>query len=304
LSRRGLLGNLEDQRRKREACLSIEGAGVYVTPSTQVESDKRGADSILSIVLLGGLVLSLAILLAVSGLIFAQHRIPLEMRQAHNVPISIIYGALYVTFGVIIGFSAYLVLNKYTTSQTTVSNEAGAVRSLYYLAGQFPQSQRDQIQELVTSYGRAVVDEEWPLMTSGQSSPRAAALNQEITKRVDSFQPSTSPEQALYSQALQRAHELNQYRTLRLLYASEGLPPILWIVLGVLAVTIILFTYVLGMESALLHILAVAALTAGLSFTMFATIALDQPFGGDLRVSPDSFEIVLDEIEGDSQLEA
>jgi hypothetical protein len=255
----------------------------------------------LATVLLGALILSLALLLAVAGLIFAQHRISLEFRQAHNVPISIIYGALSVTFGVIIGFSAYLVLNKYSTSQTTVANEAGAVRSLYYLGGQFPQPQRDQVQGLVTSYARAVVDEEWPLMAKGQSSPQAAVLNQEITKSVYGFEPSTSPEQTLYSQAVQRAHELNQNRSLRLLYASEGLPLILWFVLGILGAMIILFTYVLGMESALLHIVTVAALTAGLSFTMFTTITLDQPFSGDLRVTPDTFEVVLNELEGDSQ---
>jgi hypothetical protein len=45
-------------------------------------------------------------------------------------------------------------------------------------------------------------------------------------------------------------------------------------------------------------------LTAGLGFTMFTTIVLDSPFGGDLRVSPDAFELVLSEIEGDSQTEA
>ena len=58
----------------------------------------------LSTVLVGGLVISLSVLLAVAGLIFVQHRVPLELRQAHNVPLGLIYGALYVTFGVIIGF--------------------------------------------------------------------------------------------------------------------------------------------------------------------------------------------------------
>ena len=188
----------------------------------------------MSTLLLGGLILSLSILLAVLGLLIAQHRIPLESRQSHNVPIGVVYGAVSVTFGVIIGFSAYLVLNKYTTSQTTEANEAADVRALYYLGGQLPQPQRDQIQDGAISYGRAVVDEEWPLMSQGQSSPRAAALNQEITKNVGGFAPSTSPEQTLYSQALQRTHELNQNRTLRLLYASKGLPPILWFVLGIL----------------------------------------------------------------------
>ncbi len=255
----------------------------------------------MSTLLLGGLILSLSILLAVLGLLIAQHRIPLESRQSHNVPIGVVYGAVSVTFGVIIGFSAFLVLNKYTTSQTTEANEAADVRALYYLGGQFPQPQRDQIQDLAISYSRTVIDEEWPLMEKGQPSPQAAALNQEITKSVDSFEPSTSSEQTLYSQALQRVHELNQNRTIRLLYASEGLPPILWFVLGFLAIMIILFSYLLGMESARLHILAVGALTAGLSFTMFTTIVLDHPFGGDLRVSPQAFEIVLSEIEGDSQ---
>jgi uncharacterized protein DUF4239 len=258
----------------------------------------------LSTLLLGGLILPLSILLAVVGLLIVHHRIPLESRQSHNVPIGVIYGAISVTFGVIIGFSAYLVLNKYTTSQTTEANEAADVRALYYLGGQFPQPQRDQIKDLAISYARAVIDEEWPLMDQGQPSPRAAALNREITKSVTGFEPSTSPEQTLYSQALQRVHELNQNRTLRLLYASKGLPPILWFVLGVLAIMIILFSYLLGMESARLHIWAVAALTAGLSFTMFTTVVLDRPFGGDLRVSPDAFELVLSEIEGDSQTEA
>jgi hypothetical protein len=185
-----------------------------------------------------------------------------------------------------------------------VVNEAGAVRALYYLAGQFPESQRDQIQGLLTSYARVVVDEEWPLMAEGQQSPQAAALNQQITKSVDSLQPSTSAEQTLYSQALQRAHELNQNRSIRLLYAREGLPPILWFVLVVLALILLLFTYFLGLESARLHVLAVAVLTLGFAFTMFTIITLDHPFGVDLRVNPETFEIVLNEMEGASQAAA
>jgi hypothetical protein len=273
---------------------------VYFASLYKTKCANEGADLIMSTFLLGGLILSLALLLAVLGLVFAQHRIPLELRQSHNVPISIIYGAISVTFGVIIGFSAFLVLNKYTTSQTTVVNEASDVRALYYLAGQFPQAQRDQIQDLATSYAKAVVDEEWPLMAQGQASPRAAELNEQITKSVNSFEPSTSPEQALYSQALQRDHELNQNRAIRLHYASKGVPPILWLVLGVLAAMIILFSYFVGMENAWLHLWAIVALTVCLVFTMFTTITLDQPFGGDLRVTPEAFEMVLSEIEADS----
>jgi hypothetical protein len=137
-------------------------------------------------------------------------------------------------------------------------------------------------------------------MGEGKPSPRAAALDQQITESIYGFQPSTSAEQTLYGQVLLRVYDLNQNRSIRLLYAREGLPPILWFVLGVLAVIILIFTYFVGMESARLHIFAVAALTAGFAFTIFTIILLDQPFEGDLRVNPDAFETVLSEIEGDS----
>ena len=86
--------------------------------------------SLLYTVLLGVVVLSLAVLAAVTGLMLAQRWIPLELRKSHNLTIGIIYAALYVTFGVIIGFSAYIALNKYTMAQQTVVDEAGTVRSI------------------------------------------------------------------------------------------------------------------------------------------------------------------------------
>ncbi|HLL38754.1 MAG TPA: hypothetical protein VK357_03705 [Rubrobacteraceae bacterium] len=42
--------------------------------------------------------------------------------------------------------------------------------------------------------------------------------------------------------------------------------------------------------------MAVAALTGGITLIIFAIIVLDRPFGGDLRVGPDAFELVLDTI--------
>ena len=69
-----------------------------------------------------------------------------------------------------VGFSAYIVLNKYNTSQNTVKSEASNVEELYWLAEQLPEPKRGEIQQLAVSYTRAVVDEEWPLMRDGQTS--------------------------------------------------------------------------------------------------------------------------------------
>lgn len=247
----------------------------------------------------GALIISLSVLLAVGGLIMVQRLVPLALRESHNAATGIIYGALYVMFGVMVDFSSYLVLNKYTASQNTVVSEAGDVVEIYQLAQQFPEPQQEKVQDLTRSYVQTVLDEEWPLMKEGQSSPRAKALASELGTSIQGFEPNTNAEQALYTQALERVHNLNQDRELRLLNVREGLPLILWVVIVTLGIIMVVFAYALGMENARLHRLTVAALAAGISCIILTIIALDHPFGGDFRVEPQAFEMTLKTIEGD-----
>ena len=96
-------------------------------------------------VLLEILVVLLSTLLAVAGLILGQRLVPLDLRESHNTAMGIIYAVLYVMFGVMLGFSVYLVLNKYVASQSAAESEAGDVRVIYRIAEQLPESKRDQI---------------------------------------------------------------------------------------------------------------------------------------------------------------
>ena len=131
-----------------------------------------------------GLILVLVVALAVAGLLLAQRRLPLELRKSHNDAISVIYGTLQVMFGVLIGFTAFLVVQKYITAQNAAASGAGDIVEIYRLADAFPQTQRDRIQELAKSYAQDVVDEEWPLMRNGQSSPRAEELFDELGRSI------------------------------------------------------------------------------------------------------------------------
>lgn len=78
------------------------------------------------------------------------------------------------------------------------------------------------------SYARVVVDEEWPLMKGGQTSTRAGTLVDDLRRSIEDFEPGTTTEQAVYAQELERVHDLDQAREIRLLNVSEGLPPVLW----------------------------------------------------------------------------
>ena len=90
-------------------------------------------------ILLGLLLISLAMLLAVAGAILAHNRIPIQLRKSHTVPLGLINGGLTVTFGVIVGFSAFLVLNKYQAAEQRVQSEAADVEEVYRYAQELPE---------------------------------------------------------------------------------------------------------------------------------------------------------------------
>jgi cytosine/uracil/thiamine/allantoin permease len=73
----------------------------------------------------GVLIVALAVLLAVAGVVLMEHQMPAETRKSHTTGLQQISAGLGAMFGVIVGFSAFLVLNKYHAAQQTVQSEAG-----------------------------------------------------------------------------------------------------------------------------------------------------------------------------------
>ena len=241
------------------------------------------------------MVVLLAVALAVVGLAVVQRLVPLPIRQAHNAATGTIYAALYVMFGVTLGFSLFLVWQQYEVAQRTAESEAADVEQLYRLAGGFPEPERGRVQDLAASYARVVVEEEWPLMRDGRTSERAGELADDLRSSIQDFESGTESEQALRSEGLTRLDDLEEARALRQLEVREGLPHIVWVVLIVGGVITVAFTFLFGMETPWLHMLAVAALTVIVSLILYTVATLEYPFDGSLRVQPDAFELVLRE---------
>jgi hypothetical protein len=199
---------------------------------------------------LGILIISLAVLLAVVGVVFMQRQMPVEARKSKNTGLQQINGGLGAMVGVIVGFSAFLVLNKYHAAQQTVRSEAADVEEIYHLAQAFPGSKREQTQGLATTYARVVVEEEWPLMREGKTSPRADAVAEELRRSIqEGYKTSTGAQEQFFAEELSVVDNLEQHRDARLINVHIGLPKILWVALVVLGTTIIGFSFLVGMES-------------------------------------------------------
>ena len=238
---------------------------------------------------------------AAGGLVLVQRLVPAELRKGHNEVAGFIYAVLGVAYAVLLGLMVVAVWEDWQAARTTASNEANEVAEIFWLAHALPQPEGRHIQALARSYAQVVVNEEWPLMKQGEASQNAWVILDGIRGSIQELDPNTDTEHVLYDQGLQRVHDLADARRERLLYAEEGLPLILWVVLVVGAVIAVGFTYLFGLENTTTHVLMVAALALIISLVLFTVAALDYPFKGDIRVGPDAFEHVLDRF-GSSKL--
>ncbi|HEV8045152.1 MAG TPA: DUF4239 domain-containing protein [Rubrobacter sp.] len=244
----------------------------------------------------GVVVVTLSVARALAGMILVGRLVPFSVRESHNANTATMFGALYVMYGLMVGFSAYLVAGQYDAAQKTVENEAGSVEEIYRLAEQLPGQERREIQGLAGSYARTVVDEAWPMMERGRRSAQAAEIGDELRRSVMAFEPRTGAEQAVYGQALTLVQDFDEYRALRLLEVREGIPSILWVVLILGGVITICFTYLFGMRTPRLHVVMVVALTVVLALVLYTIRALEYPFDGIVQVKPVAFEAFLDKI--------
>jgi Protein of unknown function (DUF4239) len=263
------------------------------------ERRKGGLLAHVPTVVLGILFILLAVSLAVAGTALVHNKVPVKLRESHTVPLGLLNVGLTGMFGIIIGLTAFLVLGEYSDAQQALQSEAGDIEEIYRLSEPLPEPKQEQIQGLATSYARVVVNEEWPLMEVGRTSPRADALIEELRRSIqEGYSTSTGAEQDFFGEALDVMDELDADREARVLAVHQRLPSILWIALVILAIATIGFSSLAGMENRRLHLWTVGILVTGITVAMFTIGVLDRPFGSDFRVEPQPFELLLHEIEG------
>jgi hypothetical protein len=193
-------------------------------------------------------------------------------------------------------------LGEYSDAQQALQSEAGDVEEIYRLAVPLTEPKQEQIQGLATSYAHVVVNEEWPLMEKDRTSPRAAALVEDLRSTIqEGYRTSTGAEQDFFGEELDVMDELDADREARVLAVHQRLPSILWIALVILSLATIGFSSLAGMENRRLHLLTVGVLAAGITVALFTIGVLDRPYGTDFRVQPQPFELLLNEIEGNSK---
>jgi hypothetical protein len=200
-----------------------------------------------------------------------------------------------VIYGLLLGLLAVAVYQNLADVEKTAGNEAAALGALYRDVGAYPEPIRSEIQAEIRDYARFVIDEAWPLQQKGVVPSGAVKDVALIHERLSSFEPQTKGQEALHQTALRQFNTFFEYRRERLHSVRTSLPPVLWytVIVGALLNMLLICLFDLRLE---IHLLLGGILSFFLATMMTVTLLLDEPFRGAVKVPPDAYELVYDQL--------
>lgn len=197
-------------------------------------------------------------------------------------------------FAVLIGFMVADSMQRFSVARQTVQQEASCLGNVFRLAAGLPENNCREIRTLCAQYAREVVDDEWPLLAKKEDSAKAWKIYKDIWKHCTDYEPVTQRQSNTHNQLYESMMGLGDSRRLRVEALHSGLPPSLWVVLIIGGIATIVFTYFFAAHNANVQIIMVGIVSLVVCLNLFLLASYDDPFSGDVMVTPTAFETQLE----------
>ena len=232
---------------------------------------------------LGLLVLVVAVAGAVTVMLLVRQQAPEGGYLVDTSRGSSVFGVLGTAFAVILAFVILLALQSFNTAKETAAREAVATTQLYRTTGVLPDPTGVTLRGQLVCYGRAVIEDEWPIMASGRESARVQGWLDEMGLTVAALVPADAREATAYDQWFERDADRRDGRRGRLSEAQPFVPPFVWLVLVLAAVLVVGYMLLFAdrRERAVVQGLMIGALTAVVVLGLLLVRHLDTPYDGD-----------------------
>lgn len=205
--------------------------------------------------------------------------------------------AIGVFYGITVGLIAVGVWNTNSNSDDLVSKEAASIGALYRDVSGYPEPARGKLQSGLREYTHAVIEQVWPEQRKGRFlDVGTRILNNDFQSYLFKFEPSTPGQVALHDETLRAFNILIEHRLLRIEALSNGLSPVMWMVIWVGAAISIGVAYLYKIEDPKIHFILVALMTGLLAMVIFMIVTNDRPFLGKHGIPPASYQLVLDKL--------
>ncbi len=216
----------------------------------------------------------------------------LRKRADINDLIGYMLSCFGVFYGLLLGLLAVAAYQNFSSVETIVSKEASALSALARDVSAYPEPDRTNFIWLLRDYTRYVVRYAWPSQQKGivpqEGNTRMIAFHEQLIR----FEPSSPGQEILHGEALRQFNIYLEARRMRLFSVSTSIPGVMWAVVLVGALMNIALIWMFDMKLTN-HLFLGGILSAFMGLMIFLIASLDNPFRGELSISPAPFQDIL-----------
>jgi hypothetical protein len=204
-------------------------------------------------------------------------------------------GAHGVYLGVLLGLLAVAAYQNYSSVESIIGNEATKLSGLYRDVVTYPEPHRTKLTAILRVYTEFVIKEAWPLQKKGLIPTKGTKIINTFEKELLKFEPQTVTQQIMHAEAIHQLNAFTEARGARLQAVTTGIPAILWTVVIIGAGVAIFLMWILDMKL-MPHFVLSGVVSFYLATLIALVAAMDNPFLGDVSVSPEPYQMVLDTV--------
>jgi hypothetical protein len=202
-----------------------------------------------------------------------------------NEMVGFVLSSYSVFYGILIGLIAVAAYQNFGSVGDLVTKEASSLSALYRDLSGYPQPIRGRLQGDLRDYTWSEIERDWPEQQRGIVPSEGTHRLRQFTDDMLSFEPAQMHDEVVLAETLRQVNNYMDLRRSRLNSVTVGIPPVLWWVVGIGAVIALLLVAMLDMEIHV-HLILGAALSMFLGLVIFLIAAMDNPFRGEVSVTP------------------
>jgi len=227
--------------------------------------------------------------IAIAGLFATRRWLPWLVTHDDEGSKGVFFNMVGVLYAVLLAFVVVIVWGDFVDAGHTSQGEVTRLSNLARDAAGFPDETRDRLRERIATYAETVAGPEWETMADGDASPVAARAYERIWAEYYTLEPSGVKQEAFYGESIARLNELGENRRVRLLTSRATVPTPMWLLLLAGFVITIFWTYLFRTSTLATHVVGVGSVAALTGFVLYLIYALQHPFAGAVKISPEPF---------------
>jgi hypothetical protein len=210
-------------------------------------------------------------------------------------------GVIWDAYRAVVSLTALVLAFSLVQAQTNLRNvEAGLRREaaalleadheILRLGGDAAAGLRRALQD----YGRAILSDEWPRLTSGGRSPQVDGILVGLLHAARGIEQASLPAPPHRGELMRQLDQLSDLREERITSATLRLPRAFWRATGALVVVTVVLAGAMPWTAR--HLLSVFLVSAALAVLAALVAIVDVPFRGESAVRPTELRRALDAI--------